>query len=791
MGNDLEELRAGAAYIVRKMMNKTKNPIHNYIFSPFNDPKVGPLLVTTDPQELLNTLDQVKVESINNWECPEMSLTGIIEGLQECLPNSFVYVFTDADAKDFTLISDVLTLIQEKRTSITFIVADDSCQRNPKFETYYQIADASNGQVYRIKSTDTNTILESVGETLDEKIQILKVINSDKAGLHKIPLEVDKHLTDFTISVSGSDPNITVHNPENEPSAKAKKLVDLSNVKTVKVDDPEPGLWNIDASSTSKHSVKIAGASDLQFIYGFTLHTPLTIQEVQHRPTRDQDNIFSIQPSDPDSIRNLKTVRFFRNDPKDSFELTLPLIAPENSYLFTCEPFRPPAGFVKIEIKGEDSDGNPFTRILPTGLDTADVGKPQYLGKSLEQSIELSPNTSVELDCKMVGKPDPNIRWFKNGNEILGANGEVLQIEYEHDKPIKYKCEGTNTEGSESVTFKVNNAELPEVVHSLMLFQNASTITVLVGDPVSLGCPVKGIPGPTLKWSRNSEFLSENNEFLNISKSGTSDSGVYECLAENRAGSIILKYTLDVDEPPNFSTKTDGETSEEKLSGKSKNPLTLECPIIGKPQPEITWYHEDSTNVPKRKLIKNISDTKLTILVSDQVQKYVCIRTNKHGSLEKVFLVNPLIPPELIEPTVRDIKVKPEKSFTLDCSVHTLDPETTIKWFKNGQPLTLDGKKFVSYDNFKLIVTHTNAEADSGEYLCLVENQGGTVEKKFTARPYVSTRWSSWTYWTYCNCRAHTQMRIRYCIYYNGSMVAPEDKFQCSGDSIQIQPCDC
>lgn len=38
MGDDLEELRAGAAFIIRKMMNKVNNPIYNYIFVPFNDP---------------------------------------------------------------------------------------------------------------------------------------------------------------------------------------------------------------------------------------------------------------------------------------------------------------------------------------------------------------------------------------------------------------------------------------------------------------------------------------------------------------------------------------------------------------------------------------------------------------------------------------------------------------------------------------------------------------------------------------------------------------------------------
>lgn len=38
MDDDLQELRAGAAHIVKEMMRKETNPIYNYVFVPFNDP---------------------------------------------------------------------------------------------------------------------------------------------------------------------------------------------------------------------------------------------------------------------------------------------------------------------------------------------------------------------------------------------------------------------------------------------------------------------------------------------------------------------------------------------------------------------------------------------------------------------------------------------------------------------------------------------------------------------------------------------------------------------------------
>lgn len=38
MGDDLEELRLGAAYIVNELKKRERNPIYNFIFVPFNDP---------------------------------------------------------------------------------------------------------------------------------------------------------------------------------------------------------------------------------------------------------------------------------------------------------------------------------------------------------------------------------------------------------------------------------------------------------------------------------------------------------------------------------------------------------------------------------------------------------------------------------------------------------------------------------------------------------------------------------------------------------------------------------
>lgn len=61
-------------------------------------------------------LSAIKVH--DGGDCPEYSMAGIKQALEESLPRSQLYIFTDASAKDYMQVEDVISLAIKKQCQV-------------------------------------------------------------------------------------------------------------------------------------------------------------------------------------------------------------------------------------------------------------------------------------------------------------------------------------------------------------------------------------------------------------------------------------------------------------------------------------------------------------------------------------------------------------------------------------------------------------------------------------------------------------------------------------------------
>lgn len=73
--------------------------------------------VTRSTYLFKQALDELYVDG--GGDCPEMAISGISLALQVSRPGSFIFVFTDASAKDHNLTDVVISQIQATRSNVS------------------------------------------------------------------------------------------------------------------------------------------------------------------------------------------------------------------------------------------------------------------------------------------------------------------------------------------------------------------------------------------------------------------------------------------------------------------------------------------------------------------------------------------------------------------------------------------------------------------------------------------------------------------------------------------------
>ncbi|PWA19359.1 hypothetical protein CCH79_00018338 [Gambusia affinis] len=213
MDSEIDYVKAVTATIINERRGKPIEPFE-YILVPFNDPGVGPVTRTTDAMEMLTKINSLTPSG--GGDNPEMSMSGLRLALTAAPPSSFIFLFTDAEAKDASLNNVVTALIETTKSKVVPILTQFGARRRRSVvispdQLYPDLAQVSGGLVIEIYKDQISDI--SVKTPIIEKLSVGAVVTVLQAAVNPgsprhFKFLVDTTLSNMLIYITG-DPYVT------------------------------------------------------------------------------------------------------------------------------------------------------------------------------------------------------------------------------------------------------------------------------------------------------------------------------------------------------------------------------------------------------------------------------------------------------------------------------------------------------------------------------------------------------------------------------------------------------
>ncbi|CAB1319698.1 unnamed protein product, partial [Coregonus sp. 'balchen'] len=220
--------------------------------------------------------------------------------------------------------------------------------------------------------------------------------------------------------------------------------------------------------------------------------------------------------------------------------------------------------------------------------------------------------------------------------------------------------------------------------------------------------------------------ISPDGSTLTLRSLRPEDSGTYTCLAVSPAGQESKIYTLLVLVPPSIS----GETSAPReVQTTQDSVVTLECQAAGNPPPQMSWLRNGRPLLlsPRTRLLSADTVLRISPVQLSDSGVYTCVARSRAGLAELNFDVQ-VQGVDRVEP-VKPVTVVRGSLVTLTCEAQGVPPPS-LKWLKDGQPLSLHRNLLLDGQETRLQLPDVGL-SDRGLYSCVASNQAGSSTKSF------------------------------------------------------------
>lgn len=313
-------------------------------------------------------------------------------------------------------------------------------------------------------------------------------------------------------------------------------------------------------------------------------------------------------------------------------------------------------------------------------------------------SVLAAKGVTVRLECFALGNPVPTITWRKiNGNipkkARLRKSQAVLEIpNIQLDDSGTYECKAENPRGGTAFKGHLQVYTLPQWVRMINDTQMDS------GEKLQWECKATGRPRPTYRWLLNGLPLTSQarieivNGELTIHRVQQTDSGMYQCIAENKYGAVYSSAELKIlASPPVFVPNPI------QIIATLGKDVLLECKPKASPKPRITWKRGDRRVVPNKRIMLLRNNT-LRIVNSSRADEgnYVCRAENQLGSAEMTAMLW-VKEAMRVELNPSKVEVTVGESVVLSCkATHDTSLDVAFQWLFNQRPINFhqDGGHF-------------------------------------------------------------------------------------------------
>uniref|UniRef100_A0A8D0H9P3 Contactin 2 n=1 Tax=Sphenodon punctatus TaxID=8508 RepID=A0A8D0H9P3_SPHPU len=298
----------------------------------------------------------------------------------------------------------------------------------------------------------------------------------------------------------------------------------------------------------------------------------------------------------------------------------------------------------------------------------------------------------VSLECFAFGNPVPRIRWRKVDSSQPSkwlATESILQIQdVSFENEGTYECEAENMKGKDTYQGRIIIQAQPEWL-KVIADREAD-----IKSDLRWSCAAAGKPRPMIRWLRNGQSLTSQSRIevnggeLKLFKLVMEDSGMYQCVAENKHGTIYASAELSVQAvAPDFRLNPVRRLIPSARGGE----IIIQCQPRAAPKPIVLWTKGTELLINSSRVTITPDGTLILRNISKSDEgKYTCFAENFMGKANSTGILSVRDATKItLAPSSADINAG--ENITLQCHAsHDPTMELTFTWSLDGFPIDVD-----------------------------------------------------------------------------------------------------